>query len=138
MSTVVPLAQCPAWAALQAHHPASRRATGTRDVVAQQAPGTLGAGQQVMLKLTLPSRDDFHAEPVGDLRVRKVVARSGGYSRSDGNALLARNHGVIASLSRALVEGLSAGQSCEAFDGELDEAIQGIYEASLTRPLFKE
>jgi fructose-bisphosphate aldolase class I len=92
----------------------------------------LGAGQQVMLKLTLPSRDDFYAELVHDPRVLRVVALSGGYSRTQGNALLARNHGVIASFSRALVEGLSAQQSDEAFDAELDEAIQGIYEASLT------
>ena len=98
----------------------------------QRALGSLGAGQQVMLKLTLPSQDDFYADLVRDPRVLKVVALSGGYSRAEGNALLARNHGVIASFSRALVEGLSAQQTDEAFDAELDAAIQGIYEASLT------
>ena len=85
-----------------------------------------------MLKLTLPSQDDFYAELVHDPRVLKVVALSGGYSRAQGNALLARNPGVVASFSRALVEGLSAAQSDEAFDSELDEAIQSIYEASRT------
>ena len=98
----------------------------------QQALGGLGAGQQVMLKLTLPSVDDFYAELTRDPRVLKVVALSGGYSRAEGNALLARNHRVIASFSRALVEGLSAPQSDADFDAELDEAIQGIYEASIT------
>jgi len=98
----------------------------------RRALAGLGAGQQVMLKLTLPSQDDFYAELVRDPRVLKVVALSGGYRRAEGTALLARNHGVIASFSRALVEGLSAQQSDEAFDAGLDEAIQSIYEASLT------
>jgi len=98
----------------------------------RRALAGLGAGQQVMLKLTLPSQDDFYAELVRDPRVLKLVALSGGYSRAEGNALLVRNHGVIASFSRALVEGLSAQQSDEAFDAGLDEAIQSIYEASLT------
>jgi fructose-bisphosphate aldolase class I len=98
----------------------------------QQALAGLGDGRQVMLKLTLPSQDDFYAELVRHPRVLKVVALSGGYSRAEGSALLARNHGVIASFSRALVEGLSAQQSDEAFDAGLDQAIQSIYEASLT------
>jgi fructose-bisphosphate aldolase class I len=96
------------------------------------ALGRLGAGQQVMLKLTLPTQDDFYADLVRHPQVLKVVALSGGYSREEGNRLLARNHGVVASFSRALVEGLSAQQSDEQFNGALDEAIQGIYEASLT------
>jgi fructose-bisphosphate aldolase class I len=96
------------------------------------ALGRLGAGQQVMLKLTLPTQDDLYADLVRHPQVLKVVALSGGYSREEGNRLLARNHGVVASFSRALVEGLSAQQSDEQFNGALDEAIQGIYEASLT------
>jgi fructose-bisphosphate aldolase class I len=96
------------------------------------ALGRLGAGQQVMLKLTLPTQDDFYADLVRHPQVLKVVALSGGYSREEGNRLLARNRGVVASFSRALVEGLSAQQSDEQFNGALDEAIQGIYEASLT------
>ena len=85
----------------------------------------------VVLKLTLPSVDGYFQELVDHPAVLKVVALSGGYSRAEGNARLARNHGVVASFSRALVEGLSAPQSDEAFDAELDAAIQGIYEASI-------
>ena len=114
------------------HCPDKAQAEALLKAELQQALGGLGAGQQVMLKLTLPSVDDFYAELTRDPRVLKVVALSGGYSRAEGNALLARNHGVIASFSRALVEGLSAPQSDADFDAELDEAIQGIYEASIT------
>jgi fructose-bisphosphate aldolase class I len=114
------------------HCPDKPQAEALLKAALQQALGGLGAGQRVMLKLTLPSRDDFYADLVRDPRVLKLVALSGGYSRAEGNALLARNHGVIASFSRALVEGLSASQPDEAFDAELDEAIQSIYEASIT------
>jgi fructose-bisphosphate aldolase class I len=114
------------------HCPDKAQAEALLKAALQRALEGLGAGQQVMLKLTLPSRDGFYAELVQDPRVLKVVALSGGYSRAEGNALLARNHGVIASFSRALVEGLSAGQSDAAFDAGLDEAIQSIYEASRT------
>lgn len=114
------------------HCPDKAQAEALLKAELQQALGGLGAGQQVMLKLTLPSVDDFYAELTRDPRVLKVVALSGGYSRAEGNALLARNHRVIASFSRALVEGLSAPQSDADFDAELDEAIQGIYEASIT------
>ncbi|HTY87677.1 MAG TPA: fructose bisphosphate aldolase [Candidatus Acidoferrum sp.] len=92
----------------------------------------LPANQMVMLKLTLPERDDFYAELVGHPKVLKVVALSGGYSRQEGNERLRRNHGVVASFSRALVEGLSANQSDEEFNASLDESIQSIYEASIT------
>ena len=86
----------------------------------------------VMLKLTLPDEDDFYAELVEHPRVLRVVALSGGYSREEANERLARNHGVVASFSRALTEGLHADQSDEEFDATLDEAIRSIYEASLT------
>jgi fructose-bisphosphate aldolase class I len=92
----------------------------------------LPAEQMVMLKLTLPEQDDFYAELVKHPKVLKVVALSGGYSRDDANERLARNHGVIASFSRALVEGLSAQQSDAAFDAVLDATIQNTYEASIT------
>jgi fructose-bisphosphate aldolase, class I len=92
--------------------------------------GKLPANQTVMLKLTLPTKDDFYADLVRHPKVLKLVALSGGYSRAEGNKLLRRNHGVIASFSRALVEGLSARQSDDEFDAELDEAIESIYEAS--------
>ena len=87
---------------------------------------------QVMLKLTLPDIDDFYRDLVEHPRVLRVVALSGGYSREEANARLARNHGVVASFSRALTEGLSAEQSDEEFDAALDAAIDSILAASLT------
>jgi fructose-bisphosphate aldolase, class I len=92
----------------------------------------LSDAQTVMLKLTLPNEDDLYADFVKHPRVLKVVALSGGYSRADANAKLARQHGMIASFSRALTEGLTVQQSDEQFDSALDAAIQGIYEASKT------
>src|SRR2546423_503826 len=92
----------------------------------------LAADQHVMLKLTLPEQDDFYQELVQHPKVLKVVALSGGYSREEANARLARNHGVIASFSRALTEGLSAQQSDEEFDAALDEAVGSIFAASNT------
>ena len=92
----------------------------------------LGPGQEVMLKLTLPSVDDFYADLVQHPKVLRVLALSGGYSRDEANNLLARNHGVIASFSRALTEGLVAQQSDEEFDRALDASISSIYQASLT------
>ena len=90
----------------------------------------LPADQVVMLKLTLPERDDFYAEFVKHPKVLKVVALSGGYSRDEANERLIRNHGVVASFSRALLDGLSARQTDAEFDAQLDSAIQSIYEAS--------
>ena len=92
----------------------------------------LPADQSVMLKITLPERDDLYADCVKHPKVLKVVALSGGYSRREGNDRLRRNHGVVASFSRALVEGLSAQQSDAEFDAMLDGAIQSIFEASIT------
>jgi fructose-bisphosphate aldolase class I len=94
--------------------------------------GKLAPNQVVMLKLTLPERDDFYQELAKHRGVLKVVALSGGYSRQEGNERLRRQHGVVASFSRALVEGLSSGQSASEFDAALDEYIQSIYEASVT------
>lgn len=88
------------------------------------------ADAPVMLKLTLPTADDFYLDLVRDPRVLRVVALSGGYSRDDANARLARNHGMIASFSRALTEGLSAQQSDAEFDAALDSAIAAIAAAS--------
>lgn len=90
------------------------------------------ADQPVMLKLTLPSIDDFYLDLVQHPRVLRVVALSGGYSRDDANARLARNHGVIASFSRALTEGLSAQQSDDEFNATIDAAIASIFAASRT------
>lgn len=90
------------------------------------------ADQPVMLKVTLPVVDDFYLELVRHPKVLRVVALSGGYSRSDANAMLSRNHGMIASFSRALSEGLSAQQSDADFNATLDATIEGIYQASRT------
>jgi len=92
----------------------------------------LPAGQLVMLKLTLPEKDDLYAEFVKHPKVVRVVALSGGYTREEGNERLRRNHGVVASFSRALVEGLSAQQSDAEFNAMLDAAIRSIFEASNT------
>ena len=92
----------------------------------------LPADQLVMLKLTLPEKDDLYAEFVRHPKVVRVVALSGGYTREEGNRRLARNHGVVASFSRALVEGLSAKQSDAEYKALLDGSIQSIFEASNT------
>jgi len=92
----------------------------------------LPVGQLVMLKLTLPDKDDLYAEFVGHPKVVRVVALSGGYTREEGNERLRRNHGVVASFSRALVEGLSAQQSDAEFNAMLDASIGSIFEASNT------
>jgi fructose-bisphosphate aldolase class I len=93
----------------------------------------LPAGQLVLLKLTLPEQDDLYADFVKDPKVVRVVALSGGYSREEGNERLRRNHGVVASFSRALVEGLSAQQSDAEFNALLDAAIGSIFEASTVK-----
>ena len=92
----------------------------------------LDPGRRVMLKLTLPERDDFYAECVKHPAVLRVAALSGGYTREEANARMARNPGVIASFSRALTEGLTAQQTADEFDAMLDESIAGIFEASRT------
>jgi fructose-bisphosphate aldolase class I len=91
----------------------------------------LGGDRHIMLKLTLPDRDGFYSELVDHPRVLRVVALSGGYPRADANARLARNHGVVASFSRALTEGLTAQQSEAEFDTALDASIASIYAASV-------
>lgn len=88
--------------------------------------------QPVMLKLTIPSTANFYAELIKHSSVVRVVALSGGYSRDDANRMLSENHGMIASFSRALSEGLSAKQSESEFDAVLDATIAGIYAASIT------
>jgi fructose-bisphosphate aldolase class I len=92
----------------------------------------LGEGQHVMLKLTPPEGDDFYAPLVAHPNVLRVVALSGGYPREEANERLSRQHGVIASFSRALTEGLSAQQSDAEFDATLDSSIASIYAASIT------
>jgi fructose-bisphosphate aldolase, class I len=86
----------------------------------------------VMLKLTLPEADGFYTDLIEHPRVLRVVALSGGYSRDEANARLSRNHGMIASFSRALTEGLTAQQSDSEFNAALDSAIGSIFAASST------
>jgi fructose-bisphosphate aldolase class I len=92
----------------------------------------LPRGQMVMLKLTLPEQDNFYADFVKHPKVLRVVALSGGYSREQANSRLRRNHGVVASFSRALAEGLAAQQSAVEFNATLDKSIQSIFDASKT------
>ncbi len=94
--------------------------------------GTLGKDQLVMLKLTLPEKADFYRPCIEHPNVLKVVALSGGYSRDEANARLEKNHGVVASFSRALLEGLLAQQSDDTFDSELDRSVESIFRASMT------
>lgn len=89
-------------------------------------------GSRVMFKLTLPEEDGFYAPLVEHPKVLRVVALSGGYSRDEANARLSRNPGVIASFSRALLDGLNAGMDDAAFDAALDSAIAAIHAASIT------
>jgi fructose-bisphosphate aldolase, class I len=86
----------------------------------------------VMLKLSLPTVDGRYAELISDPRVMRVVALSGGYDRTGACQLLARNPGLIASFSPALLEGLSAEQTDQEFNAPLSAAIEAIYTASLT------
>ncbi|HUE40803.1 MAG TPA: fructose bisphosphate aldolase [Chthoniobacterales bacterium] len=92
----------------------------------------LPAGQFVMLKLTLPEQEDFYADFVKHPRVVRVVALSGGYSLEEASDRLRKQHGVVASFSRALVEGLTAQQSDAEFNAVLDKSIQSIFDASTT------
>ena len=90
----------------------------------------LSESQNVMLKLTLPSSDNFYKACCDHPRVVRVVALSGGYSRDVANKILARNSGVVASFSRALTEGLSAKMTEDEYNKSLGESIQSIYDAS--------
>jgi fructose-bisphosphate aldolase class I len=88
--------------------------------------------QRVMLKLTIPDKDNLYADLIKHPNVLRVVALSGGYTREDANKRLARNNGMTASFSRALSEGLKAQQSDKEFDAALDSSVESIYRASIT------
>ena len=98
-----------------------------------QKLGELAEGEQVFLKLTIPTEDNLYLDLVDHAAVVRVLALSGGYSRQEGDELLAKNQGVIASFSRALLEGLTAQQSDAEFNAVLDAAIQSIYQASTAK-----
>jgi fructose-bisphosphate aldolase, class I len=114
------------------HCPERARAEELLKAAILEELNELPVGQLVMLKLTLPERDDFYADCIRHPNVVRVVALSGGFTREDANDRLRRNHGVVASFSRALVEGLSAQQSDAEFNALLDGSIQSIFEASNT------
>jgi fructose-bisphosphate aldolase, class I len=112
------------------HCPAKEKAEQLLKAAILDKVNELTGGQFVMLKLTLPEQDDFYAEFVKHPRILRLVALSGGYSREEANNRLRKNHGVVASFSRALVEGLTAQQSDAEFNGMLDKSIQSIFDAS--------
>jgi fructose-bisphosphate aldolase class I len=114
------------------HCPDKPGAEGLLKSAILEALDRLPDGQLVMLKLTLPDKDDLYADFVSHPKVVRVVALSGGYTQREGNERLRRNHGVVASFSRALLEGLSARQSGEEYNAVLEASIQSIFEASNT------
>jgi fructose-bisphosphate aldolase, class I len=114
------------------HCPQKARAESLlKEAILEKLNG-LPAGQQVMLKLTLPEQADFYADCVGHPKVVRVLALSGGYTQDEADARLRKNHGVVASFSRALLEGLSVHQTDTEFNATLEASIQRIYEASIT------
>jgi fructose-bisphosphate aldolase class I len=115
------------------HCPEKAKAEGLLKAAIIEKLDELPMDQMVFLKLTLPEQDDFYAECVSHQKVVRVLALSGGYSREEGNNRLRRNHGIVASFSRALVEGLSVQQSDAEYNALLDESIQSIFEASTTK-----
>jgi fructose-bisphosphate aldolase, class I len=114
------------------HSPEKEKAEALVTAGLAERLDTVPEGAQVMFKLTLPSVDGCYAGLIADPRVLRVVALSGGYSRDDACALLARNPGLTASFSRALTEGLSVEQSDAEFDRALDSSIAQIYAAAIT------
>jgi fructose-bisphosphate aldolase class I len=115
------------------HCPEKSRAETELKAAVLAGLGRLQAHELVMLKLTLPEQDDFYVDFVGHPNVVRVVALSGGYTREEANDRLRRNHGVVASFSRALVDGLTAKQSDGEFNAMLDSSIQSIYDASTNK-----
>jgi fructose-bisphosphate aldolase, class I len=114
------------------HCPEKAKAEGLLKAAILEKLNELPQDQMVMLKLTLPEQSNFYADFVKHPKVLRIVALSGGYSRKEANTRLRRNHGVIASFSRALAEGLSVQQSDAEFSSTLDRSIQSIFDASNT------
>ena len=114
------------------HCPDKAEAEEVLQAALLEALNALPGEQLVMLKLTLPEQDDFYAACIRHPKVVRVVALSGGYTREEANSRLRRNHGMVASFSRALVEGLTAQQSDAEFNARLDAYAQSIFEASNT------
>ena len=114
------------------HCPQKAEAEALLKAAIHSALDDLSADQTVMLKITLPEADNLYADFVSHPNVLRTVALSGGYPQAEANDRLRRNHGVVASFSRALVEGLSAQQSDAEFNARLDASIKSIFEASNT------
>ena len=114
------------------HCPQKARAESLLKAAILEKLNGLPAGQQVMLKLTLPEQADFYAECVRHPKVVRVLALSGGYTQEEADARLRKNHEVVASFSRALLEGLSVHQTDTEFNATLEASLQRIYEASIT------
>jgi fructose-bisphosphate aldolase class I len=103
-----------------------------RDAILRHLDSVPDGPAGIMLKLTIPDVDDFYAPLIAHPKILRVVALSGGYPRDDANARLSRNHGMIASFSRALADGLHADHSADEFDAVLAASIDSIYAASIT------
>jgi fructose-bisphosphate aldolase class I len=114
------------------HCPAKAEAEALLKAAILEELDALPVGQLVMLKLTLPEEDNLYTECVSHPKVVRVVALSGGYTREEANERLRRNHGIVASFSRALVQGLSARQSDIEYNALLDASIDSIFKASNT------
>jgi fructose-bisphosphate aldolase, class I len=114
------------------HCPGKAKAEALLKTAILNGLAQLTENQLVMLKLTLPEQDNLYADCVGHPNVVRVLALSGGYTREEANRRLSKNHGVVASFSRALVEGLSAQQSDAEFNAQLDTLIQSIFLSSNT------
>jgi fructose-bisphosphate aldolase, class I len=114
------------------HSPGKRQAEELLRSALAGGLAELMSDQSVMVKISLPDEDGFYSALVDHPRVLRVVALSGGYTQEEADTLLARNHGVIASFSRALVEGLSVDQSDEDFNAVLETSVRAIYRASAT------
>jgi len=115
------------------HCPDKAKAEGLLKDALLAKLNALPDGQLVFLKLTLPEQADLYIDCVNHRAVTRVLALSGGYSRQEGDARLRKNHGIIASFSRALLDGLTAQQSDAEFNSQLDTAIQSIFEASTVK-----
>jgi fructose-bisphosphate aldolase class I len=114
------------------HCPQKAEAEGLLKAALLEKLNGLPAGQQVLLKLTLPEQVNFYSDCVRHPNVLRVLALSGGYSQEEANSRLRKNNGVVASFSRALAEGLSAQQTDAEFNAMLNATIQQIYDASIT------
>src|SRR5215831_3866704 len=111
------------------HCPEKSKAEALLKAAILEKLDALPANQQVMLKLTLPEQADFYGELVRHPKVVRVVALSGGYTRDEANDRLRHNHGIVASFSRALLQGLTAQQTDAEFNAVLDASIQSIFDA---------